>query len=56
MKKVDVVALARTLATEVAERHLQLWDENPHYERAISAWVLPATSTRTIPHGHFTWP
>lgn len=35
--KVDVVALARTLATVVAGRHLQLWDENPKYERTISA-------------------
>jgi hypothetical protein len=35
--KVDVVALARTLATVVAGRHLQLWDENPQYERTISA-------------------
>jgi hypothetical protein len=37
VKKVDVFALARTLATEVAERHLQLWDANPEYERTISA-------------------
>ena len=34
-QKVDVVALARTLAKEVAGRHLQLWDENPHYEGTI---------------------
>ncbi|HWE66949.1 MAG TPA: DUF4012 domain-containing protein [Acidimicrobiales bacterium] len=33
---VDVVALARTLATEVAGRHLQIWDENPSYERTIT--------------------
>jgi Protein of unknown function (DUF4012) len=33
--KVDVVALARTLATEVAGRHLQLWDENPQYEQIL---------------------
>lgn len=32
---VDLVALARTLATEVAGRHLLLWDENPTYERTI---------------------
>jgi hypothetical protein len=35
--KVDVVALARTFATLVAGRHLQLWDENPQYERTITA-------------------
>ena len=35
--KVDVAALGRTLATEVAGRHLQLWDINPQYERTISA-------------------
>jgi Protein of unknown function (DUF4012) len=35
--KVDVAALARTLATDVAGRHLQLWDINPQYERTISA-------------------
>jgi hypothetical protein len=34
--KVDVVALARTLATEVAGRHLQTWDKVPDYERTIS--------------------
>jgi len=34
--KVDVVALARTLATEAAERHLQIWDPVPKYERTIS--------------------
>lgn len=34
--KVDVVALARTLATETAERHLQVWDDQPKYERTIS--------------------
>jgi hypothetical protein len=34
--KVDVVALARTLATVAAERHLQVWNENPQYERTIS--------------------
>jgi hypothetical protein len=32
---VDVVALARTLATEISERHLQLWDENPQFERTL---------------------
>ena len=35
--KVDVVALARTLGTLVAGRHLQLWDEDPQYERTITA-------------------
>ena len=35
--KVDVAALARTLATDVAGRHLQLWDINPQYERTINA-------------------
>jgi hypothetical protein len=33
--KVDVVALARTLATEASERHLQIWDEVPQYEQTI---------------------
>jgi hypothetical protein len=33
--KVDLVALARTLATEIGGRHLQLWDENPQYEKTI---------------------
>ena len=33
--KVDVVALARTLATEAVERHLQIWDEVPQYEQTI---------------------
>jgi hypothetical protein len=33
---IDVVALARTLATEIAGRHLQLWDANPRYEQTIS--------------------
>jgi hypothetical protein len=32
---VDLVALARVLASEVAGRHLLLWDENPSYERTI---------------------
>jgi hypothetical protein len=36
VNRVDVVALARTLGTEVAGRHLQLWDENPQNERTIS--------------------
>ena len=31
-----MVALARTLATEAAERHLQIWDEVPKYEQTIS--------------------
>ncbi len=35
--KIDVVALARTFATLVADRHLQLWDEDPQYERTITA-------------------
>jgi hypothetical protein len=30
--QVDLVALARVLSTEIGERHLQLWDENPRYE------------------------
>jgi hypothetical protein len=34
---VDVVALARTLATEVSERHLQVWDQNPGYEQTLNA-------------------
>jgi hypothetical protein len=34
--KVDVVALARTLATAAAERHLQIWVPNPQYEETIS--------------------
>ena len=34
--KVDVVALARTLATEAAGRHLQIWDRVPGYEHTIS--------------------
>jgi hypothetical protein len=34
--KVDVIALARTLATEVGGRHLQLWDEVPQYEKTIT--------------------
>jgi len=34
-QKVDVIALARTLATAASERHLQLWDSNPRYERTI---------------------
>jgi hypothetical protein len=29
--------LARTMATVVAGRHLQLWDENPQFERTIAA-------------------
>jgi hypothetical protein len=33
---VDLVALARTLATETSERHLQLWDENAEYEKTIT--------------------
>jgi hypothetical protein len=33
--KVDLVALARTLATAVGGRHLQLWDEAPQYERTV---------------------
>jgi hypothetical protein len=37
VKKVDVVALARTLATEAAERHLQIWDQVPRFERTITA-------------------
>ena len=32
---IDLVALARTLATDVSGRHLQLWDENPQYERTL---------------------
>jgi hypothetical protein len=34
-EKVDVIALARTLATEVGGRHLLLWDEVPQYEQTI---------------------
>jgi hypothetical protein len=36
VRKVDVVALARTLATAVGGRHLQLWDENAQNERTIT--------------------
>jgi hypothetical protein len=36
VSKVDVVALARTLATEAEERHLQIWDAAPKYEQTIS--------------------
>lgn len=32
---VDLVALARSLATSVGGRHLQLWDGDPAYERTI---------------------
>ena len=35
VQKIDVIALARTLATETTERHLQLWDSNSRYERTI---------------------
>jgi hypothetical protein len=35
--KVDVIALAKTLATEVGGRHLQLWDKVPQYEKTITA-------------------
>jgi hypothetical protein len=34
-EKVDVIALARTLATEVGGRHLLLWDEVPQYQQTI---------------------
>jgi hypothetical protein len=37
VNKVDVVALARTLATEASERHLQVWDEVPQFESTIIA-------------------
>jgi hypothetical protein len=33
--KVDLVALARTFATEIGGRHLQVWDEDPHYEQTL---------------------
>ena len=33
--RVDLVALARVLATEVAGRHLMLWDEDPRFEQII---------------------
>jgi uncharacterized protein DUF4012 len=32
----DLVALARVLSTEVAERHLQVWDENAAFERTLN--------------------
>ena len=32
---VDLVALARTLATEIGGRHLQVWDEDPQYEQTL---------------------
>jgi Protein of unknown function (DUF4012) len=35
VQKIDVIDLARTLATETTERHLQLWDSNSRYERTI---------------------
>lgn len=33
--QVDVVALARVLATEISGRHLQVWDEDPAFERTL---------------------
>jgi hypothetical protein len=35
--KIDVLNLAKALATEVGGRHLQLWDEVPRYEQTITA-------------------
>lgn len=32
---IDVVALARTLATAISGRHMQLWDDVPSYERTL---------------------
>ena len=31
----DIVALARTVADSVSTRHLQVWDENPGFEKTI---------------------
>ncbi len=36
VENVDAVALVRTLSTEIAGRHLQLWDSNPRYEQTIT--------------------
>ncbi len=33
--QVDVVALARVLATEISGRHLLVWDEDPAFERTL---------------------
>ena len=34
--QVDVVALAAVLATEISGRHLQVWDEDPAFERTLT--------------------
>lgn len=37
---VDLAALANALATDVAGRHLMVWDENPQYQSTVAALGL----------------
>jgi hypothetical protein len=50
---VDLAALANALATDVAGRHLMVWDESPHFQSTIAALGLSGSIAAAQPDRTF---